>query len=139
MAKHTKKLETVSRASKVAHILIVDDEDDITELLQRTLMRIGYKVTSYVDPSKALEEFKPGQFDLALLDIRMPGINGFELLRQIKTLDKNLKTCFLTAFELEKNDFVQHGMPTDTIDCFIKKPIHLSEFTKKVSMLLEGE
>jgi two-component system catabolic regulation response regulator CreB/two-component system response regulator ChvI len=81
VAKHTKKLETVSRASKVAHILIVDDEDDITELLQRTLMRIGYKVTSYVDPSKALEEFKPGHFDLALLDIRMPGINGFELLR----------------------------------------------------------
>ena len=139
MSKHSKKLEAISRPAKVSHILIVDDEEDIAELLQRTLTRVGYKVTSYVDPSKALEEFMPGHFDLALLDIRMPGINGFELLKQIKMLDKNLKTCFLTAFELEKDDLIQHGIPEDSIQCFIKKPIHLSEFTKKVSALLEVE
>jgi DNA-binding response OmpR family regulator len=129
----------ISRSAKVAHILIVDDEEDITELLQRVLKRSGYKVTSYVDPTKALEEFRPGRFDLALLDIRMPGINGFELLKQIKLVDKTLKACFLTAFELETDDFVQNGISEDSIKCFIKKPIHLSDFTKKVSALLEAD
>lgn len=137
MSKQSKKLEAVSRSAKEAHILIVDDEEDIAELLKRTLNRLGYNVTTYNDPSKASDEFKSGLFDLALLDIRMPGMNGFELMKQIKKRDKKLKVCFLTAFEIEKDDFVQNGIPVAAVDCYIKKPVHLSEFTKKISTLLE--
>jgi two-component system catabolic regulation response regulator CreB/two-component system response regulator ChvI len=123
---------------KEVHILLVDDEEDIAELLQRTLKRMGHSVTVYSDPSIALEEFRPGRFDLALLDIRMPGMNGYELLKGIRRLDKNLKCCFLTAFEIHKDDFAQHEIPTETVDCFIKKPVHLAEFSKKVNAILEG-
>ena len=137
MSKHTKRLEAVSRSSREAHILIVDDDEDITELLQRILKRAGYRVTSYNSSSQALKEFRAGMFDLALLDIRMPGLNGLELLKGIKKLDENLKCCFLTAFEIAKEDFAQNDIPAKTIDCFIKKPIHLPEFTKKVNTLLE--
>jgi DNA-binding NtrC family response regulator len=138
LSKHTKSLESVSRTSREAHILIVDDDEDITELLQRTLKRAGYSVTSYNSPSKALKDFRANMFDLALLDIRMPGMNGFELLKGIKKLDANLKCCFLTAFEIVKEDFAQNDIPAKAIDCFIKKPIHLPEFTQKVNTLLEG-
>lgn len=138
MSKHTKNLETVTRSTKEVHILIVDDEEDIAELLQRTLKRRGYQVTAYNDPSKALEEFRAGRFDLALLDIRMPGMNGYELLKSMKSLDKKLKCCFLTAFEVHEDDFSENDMPANSVDCFIKKPVHLAEFTKKISSLLEG-
>ena len=138
MSKHSKKLEAVSKSTKQVHILLVDDEEDIAELLQRTLKRMGHMVTVYNDPSMALEEFRAGKFDLALLDIRMPGMNGYELLKRIRRLDKHLKCCFLTAFEIHKDDFAQHDIPAETIDCFIKKPVHLTEFTKKVNAILEG-
>ena len=138
MSKHKKNLEAVSRSAREARILIVDDDEDITELLQRTLKRVGYIVTSYNSPFKAIEEFRSGKFDLALLDIRMPGMNGFELLKGIKKLDANLKCCFLTAFGIEEEDFVKNDVPARSIDCFIKKPIHLPEFTQKVNSLLEG-
>ena len=138
MSKHTKNLEAVSTSARAAHILIVDDDEDITELLQRTLTRAGYRVTSYNSPSKALTEFRASNFDLALLDIRMPGMNGFELLKGLKKLEANLKCCFLTAFEIEKEDFVQNEVPPKSIDCFIKKPIHLPDLAQKVNSLLEG-
>jgi CheY-like chemotaxis protein len=138
MSKHTRNLETVTRSTEDTHILIVDDEEDIAELLQRALIRKGYQVTAYNDPSKALEEFQAGRFDLALLDIRMPGMNGYELLKAIKSLDKNLKCCFLTAFEIRKDDFSENEIPADSVDCFIKKPVHLADFAKKVSAILEG-
>lgn len=138
MSKYNKKTEAVSQSTKESHILLVDDEEDIAELLQRTLRRMGHTVTTYNDPSKALEDFRASRFDLALLDIRMPGMNGYELLKGIRRMDRKLKCCFLTAFEIHKDDFEQQGIPAHTVDCFIKKPVHLSEFTKKVTALLEG-
>jgi len=138
VSKHSRSIEAIARTTREAHILIVDDEEDIAELLQSTLKRIGYRVTAYNDPSKALHEFRAGQYDLALIDIRMPGMNGYELLKQIKMLDKKVKCCFLTAFEIQTDDFTQHDIPAKSVDCFIKKPVHLAEFTKKVTAVLEG-
>jgi two-component system catabolic regulation response regulator CreB/two-component system response regulator ChvI len=138
MSKHTKKMEAVSKSTKEVHILLVDDEEDIADLLRRALKRMGHRVSVYHDPLMALEEFRAGSFDLALLDIRMPGMNGYQLLKEIRRLDRDLKCCFLTAFEILKEDFAQHEIPAETIDCFIKKPVHLSEFTRKVNGILAG-
>jgi DNA-binding response OmpR family regulator len=65
-------------------ILIVDDEPDITSTFDMILEMNGFEVDSYNDPLLALSNFKPHTYGLALLDIRMPKMNGFELYKKIK-------------------------------------------------------
>src|SRR5919197_1396559 len=84
MSKQSKKLEAVSRSPRDTHVLLVDDEEDITEMLARSLKRLGYRVTAFNSSTKALQSFKPGLFDLAIIDIRMPEMNGFQLLKHFK-------------------------------------------------------
>jgi DNA-binding response OmpR family regulator len=81
-------------------ILLVDDEPDVTYSLEMILEDNGFMVDSYTDPTLALSNFKPGLYDLLLLDIKMPKINGFDLYQKMKEIDSNVKICFLTASEL---------------------------------------
>src|ERR687886_1499179 len=78
-------------------ILIVDDEPDITSSFDMILQMNGFEVDTYNDPLLALSNFKPNSYGLALLDIRMPKMNGFELYKKIKDIDKNVEVCFITA------------------------------------------
>jgi two-component SAPR family response regulator len=59
----------------------------------------GFEVDAFNDPLLALSNFKPNVYGLALLDIRMPKMNGFELYNQIKDIDNKIEACFITAFE----------------------------------------
>jgi FixJ family two-component response regulator len=79
--------------------LIVDDESDITLAFDMILEMNGFEVDTYNDPLLALSNFKPDSYGLALLDIRIPKMNGFELYRKIKDIDKKIEVCFITAFE----------------------------------------
>ena len=65
-------------------ILLVDDEADIVHVLKRGLEIHGFEVDAYDSPQQAINSFKPNVYDLAILDIRMPGLNGFALFRQMK-------------------------------------------------------
>ena len=67
-------------------ILLVDDEADVIEILKVGLEDNGFKVDAFTDPELALSSFKAGTYDLLLLDVRMPKMNGFELYEQIKKL-----------------------------------------------------
>jgi len=68
--------------------LVVDDEADITAVMRRGLEKEGFGVDTFNDPLEALSDFKPGVYDLALLDIRMDKMNGFELFRALQKIDK---------------------------------------------------
>jgi DNA-binding response OmpR family regulator len=81
-------------------ILVVDDESDICFVLKRVLGEYGFVVDSYDDPLIALEKFKADFYNLVILDIKMPELDGFSLYRKIKRLDKKVKVCFLTAGEM---------------------------------------
>ena len=85
--------------------MTVDDEEDVTFCLGVVLQETGlFEVDGFTDPQQALSSFKPGKYDLVILDIRMPKMDGFELYKKIKLIDKNVDVCFLTAV----NDFNEY-------------------------------
>ena len=86
-------------------IMIVEDDQDIARLFAISLQDNGFAVDVFNDPLSALSNYKPGLYDLLLLDIRMPTMNGFELYQKIKDKDEKVKVCFITAFEEALNDF----------------------------------
>jgi|ERR671919_116522 DNA-binding response OmpR family regulator len=85
---------------KNKRIMLVDDESDVTYTLETVLEDNGFQVESYTDPTLALSNFRPGLYDLLLLDIKMPEMSGFDVYQKMKEIDSNIKVCFLTASEL---------------------------------------
>jgi DNA-binding response OmpR family regulator len=80
---------------------MVDDEPDVNLAIKAALEENGFfQVDTFNDAKSALVTFKPDLYDLALLDIKMPGMGGFQLYRKLREMDKKLKICFLTATEL---------------------------------------
>jgi CheY-like chemotaxis protein len=114
-------------------ILIVDDETDVTYTLQKMIEKDGYDVQAYNDPHLALKSFKQDLFDLVLLDIRMPHMDGFKLFEQIRKIDAKVKACFMTAFEVYRDQFGQ--LPSSDIQHFIKKPVELIELREIIQGL----
>lgn len=112
--------------------MIVDDEQDITTMFRIGLEKNEFIVTTYNDPSEALSKFRPGMYDLLLLDIRMPGINGFELYQKMRDMDEKVKVCFLTAFEEYRNDFKKSFPALDEVKCYLKKPITVSDLITRL-------
>src|SRR5207245_9549673 len=113
-------------------ILVVDDEPDITTSIKNGLERKGFDVDAYNDPLKALESFEPGTYDLLLIDIRMPKLNGFELYREIKKKNDKAKICFFTAFEVYYEEF-KKVFPTLDVKCFIRKPIAIKDLVDHIN------
>ena len=115
-------------------ILIVDDDVDIANLYKLSLERDGFSVEIFNDPLLALSRYKAGAYDLLLLDIHMPRMNGFKLYQEIlsRHSDNCMKVCFITAFEEYDKQFKELFPGLDEADCFIRKPIALKALTKKV-------
>ena len=78
-------------------ILVVDDEQDVLLVFQLILEHEGFKVYPYDNPLDALSSFKSGLYDLAILDIKMPKMDGFQLYEEMKKIDSSIKVCFITA------------------------------------------
>src|SRR4030042_607225 len=79
-------------------VLIVDDEFSVRDSLRRWFKSYGCEVDTAEDANEALEKFKGQSWDIVLLDIKMPGMDGIELQRRIKQIDKNIITIIITAF-----------------------------------------
>ncbi len=117
--------------------MLVDDEPDITYLVEIVLEDNGFVVDSYTDPTLALSNFKPGLYDLLLLDIRMPKINGFDLYQKMKEIDSNVKICFLTASELFYEKYRKIGAyPRVDKEKFIQKPFRTEELIRRLNEIL---
>ena len=118
-------------------ILIVDDDLDITLAYKKGLERYGFLVDIYNDPIIALSNFKSGFYDLLLVDVRMPKMNGFELYQEIEKVDKKAKVCFITAFEVYYHA-LKEIFPTLEVGCFIRKPIEIDDLVKKINSELHS-
>ena len=124
--------------TRTSNIIMVDNEPDVNITIKTSLEEYGdFVVDTFNDAESALFAFKPGHYDLAILDIRMPGMNGFELCRKLREIDKKLKICFLTAAELN----YLHDMDSDIIndlrsDCFVVKPVNTTDLINRLKVIL---
>jgi two-component system, OmpR family, response regulator ChvI len=118
--------------SSKGSILIVDDEIDITLAFKKGLESNGFTVDIYNDPVTALLNFKSDFYDLILVDVRMPKMNGFELYQEIEKVDKKSKVCFITAFEVYYHA-LREIFPTLEVSCFIRKPIEIDDLVKRIN------
>lgn len=115
---------------KKGRLLIVDDEPDITNSFSLALEDSGlFEVDTYNDTLEALSNFKANSYDLVLLDIRMPKMNGYELYDKMKRIDNKVKVCFMSAYDIN-SDPLQEQFRSLQIECFIPKPIEISELIK---------
>jgi DNA-binding response OmpR family regulator len=119
-------------------ILIVDDEPDLTKICMLALEHYGYKVDASNDPQEALSKYKPGSYDLIILDIKMPKMDGFKLYQQIKKKDNNAKVCFLTASELYYKEFREKEFRSLDRNLFIRKPIHNEKLAKEINKMISN-
>ena len=118
-------------------ILIVDDEKDVGRTLKMVLENYGFDIDSFTDPAIALDQFKPSLYDLTILDIRMPEINGFELYDQLKSKDPKIKTLFISALSYLKSYDTQESKlhPIKGERHFIKKPVSNKELLNSLGFL----
>ncbi len=119
--------------------MVVDDERDILSIVKRGLeSKNRFQVEIFIDAESALTSLKENSndyYDLVLTDIRMPKINGFELYRRIKESNPNMKIVFITAFEINKEEFSKVIPSLDVID-FISKPVSMSTLISKLNSIL---
>jgi DNA-binding response OmpR family regulator len=127
------RMEPIRKGNK---ILLVDNEPDVTITFKAILQDAGFIVSTYEDPLIALSNFIPRFYDLVILDIEMPKMNGIDLSRQILELDSNVKICFITAGEANI-EVLRELYPTRGIGCFIKKPVTIEQLVKRVMAELE--
>jgi DNA-binding NtrC family response regulator len=117
-----------------ARVLFVDDDDTFRGVLERELAGFGHEVVSFADAARALEHLEGQRADVALLDLRMPGMDGLELLRRIKELDAQLPVVILTG----------HGSFPDAVAAmragafdFLGKPAPLDELELALARAVE--
>lgn len=114
-----------------ATILVVDDEEAIRLLLQEELGDLGYRVLLAADAHEALERLRAETPDLITIDIKMPGMDGIELLRHIRLTHRDLPIVLWTAYGEYKHDFA-----TWASDAYVTKSADLTELTDTIAGLL---
>ena len=117
-------------------VLLVDDEPDICMIYRIVLEDAGYECVSYTDPVKALKDFRIDYYDLILLDIKMPVLNGFELCKKIREVDRTVHIVFITATEQYYEKFRGQHFPELAKINYIQKPIGNDELVQIVNMIV---
>lgn len=120
-------------------VMIVDDEKDILAILKSGLESTGrFAVDTFNSGEAAVQAFAsraPDHYDVVLTDIRMPKMNGFELYRRIREKNGSIPIAFITAFEINEDEFSK-VMPSIKVRDFIKKPIRIPELVERLKMIL---
>lgn len=132
------KRSGLTQSSHSHKILVVDDEQDIVFTLKTILNEAGFSVDAFTNPSVAFEMFRPEEYELIILDIRMPGINGFELYMKLLEKDSSIKVLFLTAV----NEFSMYAKFKNSVSpmsgkrYYLQKPVDLTKLLQRVDDML---
>jgi CheY-like chemotaxis protein len=106
--------------------------------LQIGLEEGGFDVDAFTDPKLALSSFKPGSYNLVLIDIMMPEMDGFELYERLKKLDPDVKMCFLTASDLYHQKIREVEHYTLNKDLFLQKPISTDDLIREINKKIDS-
>jgi DNA-binding response OmpR family regulator len=120
-------------------ILLIDDEPDVTYTIKTILEDNGFKVDSFNDPILTFNYYKVNFYDLVILDIKMPKMDGFELYTKIREKDPKVKICFLTAIGAFNEEFRKIRLvlgKTINEDYFIQKPVEMEDLLKKLTSIM---
>lgn len=116
---------------------MVDDETDVNYTFETVLVENGFVVHSFDNPVVALNNFKPNFYDLVLLDIKMPDMDGFKLYKEMKKIDNKFKVCFLTASEMFYEQYrPAHSIITGENYPVIQKPVKNEELIRQINEVL---
>jgi YesN/AraC family two-component response regulator len=131
-----------SSETRPIKLMVVDDEKDILRVIKRDLEANNnstFNVDTFYSSELAIQAFDShpkDYYDLILTDIRMPKINGFELYRRIKEKNPSMKIAFITAFEINKEEF-NKVLPSIDVKDFIIKPISMSDLSSKLKAIVK--
>jgi CheY-like chemotaxis protein len=125
-------------------MLIVDDDADLTMTFRAVIedsnndVDVNKRIEVYTsnDPVASLSEFKPNFYDLLLVDINMPRMNGFELCEKILAIDINVRVCFMSTGEINR-EALREIYPTRQEGCFIRKPVSIDYLVKRIRSELD--
>lgn len=124
---------------KMEKILVIDDEQDITFSLKTVLEENRYAcVDTFNDPIDVISKYNDQtgtMYDLLIIDILMPRMNGFELYEKIKKIDNNAKVCFISAYRIYF-EALRDMYPDYEVDCFVNKPFENDDLLRKVASTL---
>jgi DNA-binding response OmpR family regulator len=150
--------EREKRRSSSKRVLIIDDDPDITLTFKMGIEEACHDYTrdenknnnnddnnnnnkrievfTYNDPLTALSEFKPDFYDLLLIDINLPNTNGFELSEKILGIDINVRICFMSSGEINR-EALREIHPGISLGCFIKKPVSMDYLVERIEQELD--
>jgi DNA-binding response OmpR family regulator len=153
-SKNISRVETLTekekRRSSARRVLIIDDDPDITLTFKTGIEACNsyasdenkrnnnkrIEVYTYNDPLTALSEFKPDFYDLLLIDINLPHTNGFELSEKILGIDINVRICFMSSGEINR-EALREIHPGISLGCFIKKPVSMDYLVERIEQELD--
>lgn len=122
------------RPGQTVRVLIVDDDADVCEYLELLLSKEGYETASVTDPKKAVETLKAGNFHLVILDLMMPGMDGTQVLQEIRKVDDDVAVIIFTGYP--SVDTAISSLQHQASD-YLKKPFRLHEFKEAVKRTLQ--
>ena len=129
-----------SHKTRIKRIFLVDDDYDHTITFKAGLEIAGFEVDAYNDSTIALSNFKPNYYDLSLIDIKMPKINGFELSEKLLKVDDKVKVWFISAYEVYYKTLkkeVPSKLKETIFDHIIQKPVEIDNLVKQIKTELD--
>jgi two-component system cell cycle response regulator CpdR len=121
----------------MARILLAEDDDSMRDFLAKALSRAGHEVEAVADGEEGLDVLgeTPGQFELLLTDIVMPGVDGIELARRAAEVDPGLKIMFITGFAAVA---LNAGASAPKDAKVLSKPFHLRDLVDEVAKVMDA-
>lgn len=118
-------------------ILVVDDEPDVVMILRTALQTEGYEVVTASNGPDALEEAAESAPDLMVLDVMMPGMSGFEVLKELKAEPKTSQIPVIMLTGVSEREKIQDALSSG-IDYYLIKPFEFDDLMEKIARALEG-
>ncbi len=128
-----------SLKSNQRRLMIVDDEKDLLFVYKRALELAGMEISTFDNPDMAFKEFKENseKYSLLLTDMRMPSMNGYELINKVKAIRPEIGTIIISAYNITEDEITRNLNPNVKIDGLICKPVALERLREIISKVLQ--